>query len=126
MNAKWLAGFFEADGCVMTHGARHGRPQPTVSFTQKDPYLLEKAQAVIGGRMIQDKKGYYRLRITNREGVREFCKLVYPHLEHPKNKKQVKLAYQLGGLVGITGLRVDHDNRRARMALHSEIKRLKS
>jgi len=80
---KWLIGFAEGDGCLHTNGRRHW-----FILTQKENRVLYRARSIIGFGKIQKvekrcepssdpgsngrlKQIYYRLVITNREGIQK-------------------------------------------------------
>jgi hypothetical protein len=120
MNYSYVSGFFDADGCVSTFRTK-GRQPPQVKlvFGQNRVATLEAIQDFLGyGGITRRTNGYNSLVIANRRDIRHLIKHIYP--ESVGKRKELKLAYELAGLVG-TGT---HNNER-RIELMTEIRALK-
>jgi hypothetical protein len=44
IDIAWMAGIYEGEGCVQMHGRT-----PTVTVSQKDPWILFRLQRLVGG-----------------------------------------------------------------------------
>lgn len=101
----WLAGFFDGEGCVSLskHGKKH--PRLTLSFTNSEQALIQKAQRILDAleidSYITEKKKYhpnwlpsYDLNIDGATSVRRFFSLV--PIDSLKHKtKYEKLSHYL-------------------------------
>lgn len=122
---QWLAGFFDAEGCVGAYKQRSGCFQIPVTISQKNPTVLYHIQRIVNVGYIKDciKETNHVFRITSKENQIAFIKLVLPF--SLVKRKQLELALQLLDLIGVSRKSIPKENKRKRIALAKEIKALK-
>lgn len=122
MNLSYVAGFFDADGCVTIGHHRSGIPHVIVDISQKYPGILDLIWEVVpGGRIRQDTNGYWRLVWYGRDGL-EFLKLIAPYLVI--KQKRAELAIKLIDRPSSQGKKLSATELEERWAIANEIKRL--
>lgn len=83
INIEYIAGFFDAEGCI--HNSEHTH---YLQFVQKcDPMILTQIISFLGIGKI-DKYENFRMRIHRKSEIIEFNKIIGPHLIIKKNQLQ--------------------------------------
>lgn len=67
-NNSWFIGFFDADGTI-TYSFKNGRPQLTISVTNKNEIDVIDFKSQFGGYIYYDKNGYYKWSIQSKEDI---------------------------------------------------------
>lgn len=120
---KWLAGFFDGEGCVKTGGQKSSCFRVRIDIAQKKPTVLYHIQRIVGvGCVYRTEKGIHHLRIIGgKESEIAFIKLILPF--SLVKQEQLKLALQFLDLVGVNPPRIGipKENRRRRITLAKEI-----
>lgn len=89
MNAAYVAGFFDGEGCLMIYQDR-GYYRIRVALGQKTPEVLQEIQRFIKvGRIGLAKTGHYYLRIDQRAHIRHFLDIIRPYAIVKKQHIQV-------------------------------------
>jgi hypothetical protein len=131
MDFRWLAGFFDGEGCVYLQSmTRVNRRLPRyclqISITQNDRFILEEIQKEFGGQVYLHKgRRCYRWRITGMASL-PFLQAVCPYVRIKKD--QVDLAIEFVASMRKANLGPvsmgDEVNER-RFFIHNRLKELK-
>ena len=121
MTPEYIAGFFDGEGCVSTFIHPRRNTRIALSMTQKKPEVLHEIQRFLGyGKVYVDNRGTSHLRILGRQNAKDFIRLIYPRTI--VKREELRLGYQLLGLVGSPGKRVSSGDRQRRLKLIEEIR----
>jgi len=122
---RWLAGFFDGEGCVSSRTPKNNHyPTITTHIGQKKPAVLYHIKRIVGiGRVRKTNQGVYRFEVWGKENTTFFIKLILPF--SLVKRKQLELALQLFSLIGPPNTRVTKENKKKRIVLAKKIKALK-
>ena len=89
----YIAGFFDGEGCIMAFTHPQSKSvYPRLVITQRDPAPLEWIHKYLGGYLLQDRRGIWRLRWDARK-AEHVLRLIEPYLVLKRD--QAKLALTL-------------------------------
>lgn len=92
VDAYWLAGFFEGDGCLSIATSKKGHLILSFILRQADPKVLYKVKAFLGfGSVYCDKQGYWTLNVRNKEGLLKIAELLNGKLLLVKRLEQYEM-----------------------------------
>jgi intein/homing endonuclease len=111
MDRRYLAGFFDGEGCVHSQGQ-----YVRITIGQRKSEVLYEIQRYLGMGSITSNgpKGGERLTICGRENCKKFIKIVYPY--SIVKKKELRVAYALIGV---------RNSKEKQRVLSQELKELK-
>lgn len=89
LDAYWLAGFFEGDGCLSVGKIKKNHPVLSFILRQADPKVLFMVKEFLGcGAVYYDSKGYWTLSIRDKQGLLKVAKLLNGKLVLDKRLKE--------------------------------------
>jgi len=98
MEAAYIAGFFDGEGCVsIARLTDIRRVKPRITIVQKDPTTLRWIQVRLGGNLHKRPNGVWVLAFDSAVDIRRFVKATYPYLQLKKGK--AKVAYHLASTI---------------------------
>jgi hypothetical protein len=123
--SAYLAGLFDGEGCI-TSQIIDNQAHVRIIIAQKSPMILNwiKEQTGIGSISLNTSNNNCYYRVTGRENVRKFIKLIYPFSKIKKD--QLLVGYALASLVGKVGSNKTNTYRQEkRTELHNNLRELK-
>lgn len=77
LDAYWLTGFFEGDGCLSIGTTKNAKLHLSFILSQADPKILYKIKTFLGfGSVYMDKKGYWTFTVRHKDGLLKIAKLL--------------------------------------------------
>ena len=129
IDLAYIAGFFDGEGCIHSglrhrkRGQKDGNPGIRIMVGQRDPFILVYIRDCFRlGYIIRCNKGRtWRYHIGSAEEVYNFLENIIPYLKG--KKAQAEIALDLSKR--IMENRIGKEERKIRMKMMSEIKKLK-
>jgi hypothetical protein len=91
LTRAYLAGYFDGEGCV-TYMHSHGSvPSAVIYISQKARAPLDRIVAELGRGKVQPTTTGHNLRLTHRDDVLAFVRLIYPYVR--QKRAQLRIAY---------------------------------
>jgi len=122
IQAAYIAGFFDGEGCVST-----GRRHLAIKLAQKNRGVLDYIVKTLGyGKVRRCNNGHHSMYIYSKPRQTRFIKLVLPY--SIVKRSQLEVGLQLLNLIPKSGyprLRLSSDDRRQRALLSRKLKELK-
>lgn len=89
LDAYWLAGFFEGDGCLNIYTPKKGPQVLSFILRQADPKVLYKIKDFLGhGSVFCDKEGFWTFTVRNKAGLLKVTELLHGKLILTKRCEQ--------------------------------------
>jgi hypothetical protein len=89
----YIAGFFDAEGCVYIQICSSGRTQLRLNLGQKNLRTLESIRRLTGGRLRGPRQGSWRLWFTGIQNPARVIELLYPYVIYKRPQLDVALQY---------------------------------
>jgi hypothetical protein len=89
----WAAGLFDGEGTTSVLAAKRDKWQyPRMSMAQKDPEVLYKLQALLGGKIYASTtRNIYNWNVYKKEDVIDALNKLWPYLSEAKKKQAIKV-----------------------------------
>lgn len=89
----WAAGLFDGEGTTSVLAAKRDKWEyPRMSMAQKNPEVLERFQAVVGGRIYKSNtREIYNWNLYKREDVENALNILWPFLSNQKKEQALKV-----------------------------------
>ncbi len=126
IDAKWLAGFFDGEGCVcmrkFSHNASNRFQFPLdIHITQNESKILKEISLIFGGSVVKHPPHSYRWCCPRNK---EFINYILPH--SLLKKRELELALEYFNSTTPIGKHIHNDNFNRRLEIYREIKNLKN
>jgi len=129
ISLEYLAGFFDAEGCISIPQRKGGLAcgvngtYPKIKVETEGRRELSLFKKRFGGNLSKGTRGLWVWTITNKDEILQFIKKIEPFLY--LKKKQIKLMKEFLNLyTGIRGSKVDKKTAERRVELSNKISRL--
>ena len=131
LDRRWLAGFFDGEGCVYLQSMKRvNRQLPryalSIHLTQNDKAILDEVQKEFGGTVYQHSgRKCYRWRVVSRNAL-DFLLAIYPY--SILKRDQINLAIEIAKSIrteNIGNVSMGEEVNDRRLFIHNRLKELK-
>jgi len=93
LSSEWVAGFFDAEGCI-SHSRNSGGNKtkyPTISIYQNDRDILERIKTFFGVGYVGKQTTGYMWRVNHRKQIMQVVDKLIPYIQHPEKREKYNI-----------------------------------